>query len=303
MRRRRSRTLRQPGCEVLIAPQAVAAALALSTGCGEGQTKFIGSHREVTTLDAGSNTGTTTGSGIGGDSGGPSEVTCEVASIPSEIEADPFYSKYADAQGIPVLSSPEASDIALEHACWIVQRMLALRDDVRSEMIARGARIAVIAPHERLSDLPELMGVSNSLANTRGIGAWVGQPLTIAAEENLLCLENDVYRGEIILVHSMAHAMRALGIGSLEPDFDRRLEAAYQSSVYFEGKWRDAFASESFPQYWAEGVQCWFDANLAPPNPYHNEINTRSELAEYDPSLYAIIEDYFEPTADILDCF
>jgi hypothetical protein len=304
VRWRPSKTLRPSDGDILIVPHAAAAALALviGSGCGNAQTKYIGSHREGPPLDAASTGGTTSGTGIGGDSGVPAEVTCEVGRIPPEFEADPFYSKYTDAEGIPVLSSSEVADAALEQACQVVQHMLALRSDVRAAMIARGARVAVIGRDEGLRDLPELMGLSNDWSNTRGIGAWAGQPLTVGTEENLLCFDNDVYRGEIILVHSMAHAMRALGIRPLESDFDERLEAAYQSAL-FEGKWTDAFASESFPQYWAEGVQCWFDANLAPPNPYHNEINTRSELEEYDPSLHAIIAEYFDATSGILDCF
>lgn len=294
MRRRRSKVLRPLGSGVL-----AVVALAAGSGCGKGQTKFIGSHEEQGALDTGSVGGTTTGPGSGGDTGTPAEVTCEVTGIPEAIDANPFYAKYTDAQGIPVLSSPEVADAALEQACQVVQRMLAKRSDVRAEMISRGARVAVIGRNEKLSDLPELAGLENEW---RGVGAWVGQPLSVGTEENLLCLENDVYRGEVILVHSMAHAMRALGIRPLEPDFDERLEAAYQSAL-FKGKWTNAFASESFPQYWAEGVQCWFDANLSPPNPYHNEINTRSELAEYDPELHAIIAEYFDARSDILDCF
>ena len=95
--------------------------------------------------------------------------------------------------------------------------------------------------------------------------------------------------------------MRALGIKPLEPDFDYRLEAAYEAAI-FEGKWIDAFASESFPQYWAEGVQSWLNSNLSPPNIYHNEINTREELADYDPALHSIISEYLPAVEEVVPC-
>jgi hypothetical protein len=180
--------------------------------------------------------------------------------------------------------------------------MLSLRLDVASEMVNHGARIAVMGQAQGLREMPELQNLSSAWNDTRGIGASLGQPLTVGAEENLLCLDNDVHRGEIIFVHSFAHAMRSLGIGRLEADFDDRLETAYDTAL-FEGKWLDAFSRESFAQYWAEGVQSWLDVNLAPPNEVHNEINTRVELRSYDPALHEIIADYLPEQSAASDCF
>jgi hypothetical protein len=227
---------------------------------------------------------------------------CRVDAIPADLGAPAFYSKYTDAGGIPVISSPAVPDNALTQACLAVTRMLAKRADILAEMVDNGARVAIIARDEGLHDLPELADLSSDWVNTRGVGATSTRPLTVATEENLLCLDNDVHRGEVILVHSLAHAVRALGIDQLEPDFDRRLEAAYEAAL-FDGKWLGTFASESFPQYWAEGVQSWFNANLTPPNGIHNEVNTRPELLAYDPELYSIISEYFPEHAAILDCY
>ncbi len=275
--------------------------LALSiSACGEGETKLIGAQRSF----SGEATAESSGSGSATSAGGSGSTTpdCLVSGIPPNIDAPSFYSKYADANGMPVLASSAVSDEAVTQACLVIVRMLAKRADVAAAMIANGSRVAVIAREEGLNDLPELMNLSNDWQGTRGIGASVSQPLTVGTEENLLCEDDDVYHGEVILVHSFAHAMRALGIRNLEPDFDTRLEAAYEAAL-FAGKWTDAFASDSFPQYWAEGVQSWFNVNLAPPNAYHNEVNTRAELQSYDPELYAIISEYLPAVDSVLDCF
>jgi hypothetical protein len=39
-------------------------------------------------------------------------------------------------------------------------------------------------------------------------------------------------------------------------------------------------------------VQSYFDCN-APRNKYHNDVDTREELAKYDPELYRLIDEVF----------
>ena len=48
-------------------------------------------------------------------------------------------------------------------------------------------------------------------------------------------------------------------------------------------------------EYWAEGVQSWFDANLqaVPTNGVHNAVNTQDELKSYDAGLASLIEQVF----------
>ena len=48
-------------------------------------------------------------------------------------------------------------------------------------------------------------------------------------------------------------------------------------------------------EYWAEGVQDWFNTNAEAPKPdgKHNPLNTRKELKKYDPDLYNLIHKYF----------
>ncbi|MEZ5430677.1 MAG: hypothetical protein R3F31_05750 [Verrucomicrobiales bacterium] len=45
-------------------------------------------------------------------------------------------------------------------------------------------------------------------------------------------------------------------------------------------------------EYWAEGVQSWFDGNRE--NDFeHNQVNTREELKSYDPALAKLLREIF----------
>src|SRR5438874_2456311 len=57
-----------------------------------------------------------------------------VTEVPAELRAalklDPFYQKYTDYHGYPILSSAQVSDAGLLEARYLISRMLAGRDDL-----------------------------------------------------------------------------------------------------------------------------------------------------------------------------
>lgn len=224
--------------------------------------------------------------------------------MPPELGLDPFYKKYVDAAGIPVISSEKPPDAALLRACSVVIRMLGHRDDVRQAMIANRTRLAVMAETEVTTDIPEHSDLYEAFPGTdwdtraRGLGATPARPASSCAEENVLCYRSDPYRGEDILVHEFSHAIAIMGIAFVEPTFNRELTNAFEGALR-AGKWANTYAATNRDEYWAEGVQAWFDTNLEaiPPNGIHNEINTRAELREYDRPLYDLIARYFPDDA------
>ena len=76
--------------------------------------------------------------------------------------------------------------------------------------------------------------------------------------------------------------------------FRSRLESAYASAMT-AGLWKDTYAATNYDEYWAEGVQDWFDANLEanPANGIHGAIDTRAELENYDPSLHTLVREIY----------
>ena len=73
-----------------------------------------------------------------------------------------------------------------------------------------------------------------------------------------------------------------------------------KSSGILDGTYR----GENFDEYWAEGVQDWYDTNAQadPPDGISNGVGTRMELKEFDPRLYAMIGEVFPQGTDWGNC-
>jgi len=230
---------------------------------------------------------------------------CSVGPPPSERHLDSFYRKYCITDGIPIASSEHVPDAALQMAADIVSHMLAPMPAVRDRLAVVKLRIAIISEHEVTSDIPEYKPLvrrypeKNYDERTRGIGANSAvNPVTSGAEENLLCYPTDRYRGENIFVHELSHSIKKLGLEALDPGFGARVVQAYDHAR-LTGLWARTYSMANAEEYWAEGVQSYFDANSSadPPNGIHNAINTRAKLKDYDPALFAVIDGAFAGAA------
>jgi len=87
-------------------------------------------------------------------------------------------------------------------------------------MINRGAYVGIMARTEVTTDIPEHAHLANDPdtdwnQRARSLGGTPNNPITTAGEENLLCLTEDRYRGENILVHEFAHGIHLIGIAFL----------------------------------------------------------------------------------------
>lgn len=226
------------------------------------------------------------------------DVCPAVTAPPTSLNLDPFYEKHLDAGGIPVVSSGSVADHALVRAGELIGEMLSFRPDLRREMSAFGVRVSIMAESSVITDLPEFSDLYARFPGTdwdervRGGGLSVIESgLTVIAEENLLCYNSDVFPHEDIFVHEFAHTVLGVWSRTGGADFLNRLEIAYHDGLA-AGLWADTYAAENPHEYWAEGVQSWFDLN-DPPGPIHNDVNTRAELADYDPVLAALIKEMF----------
>ena len=110
-------------------------------------------------------------------------------------------------------------------------------------------------------------------------------------EENLLALEGDPYQAESILVHEFGHAIHDSGLATLDPTFDLRLKTIYREALD-EGLWKGTYAASNHHEYWAEGVQSWFNANRSNDHD-HNDVDTREKLKAYDPRLCKMLIEAF----------
>jgi hypothetical protein len=224
----------------------------------------------------------------------------KIGAPPASLGLDPFYKKHIDLGGLPIVSSEKVPDAALVEAHRLASKMLERIPEVREAMVRNRTRVAIMAQSEVTTDIPEHSDLNRAFPNTdwnqraRGLGATKQRPAVSAAEENLLQYPTDRYRGESIFIHEFAHAIMDMGLASVHPDFLKELRGCFDQAIA-EGLWKNTYAASNPSEYWAEGVQSYFDANRTadPPNGVHNNIGTREALEKYDPRLYELIRRFF----------
>ena len=229
---------------------------------------------------------------------------------PSDLGFDSFYVHYCDAAGIPVLGSASVERAAVEATAEIALAMIGHRPDVIAAMLDNKLRIGVIAATEVTSDMPEYSNIYDQFpgidwdTRARGLGATPFIPLSTVGEENVLCLPGDRYKGESIMVHEFAHTIHVMGLDSVDRTFTARLESIYEQSLN-KGLWADTYAGTNASELFAEGVQSYFNTNLAGPaggDGIHNDIDTRGELGKYHPALVALINEIFSEAGPLPLC-
>ena len=230
-------------------------------------------------------------------SGHVASAEIPVTEPPESLHLNSFYRKHLSANGYSIVSSEKVSDYALKEAAYLVNMMLAKRPDVREAMVKGGSRLIVMAHDEFTTDVPEYSKMTPKNfwdARARGLGGSRTDPVCSCGEENLLGFEGDPYATECILIHEFAHNIHLRGLVVVDPTFDDRLKETYERAMQ-AGLWKSKYASVNHAEYFAEGVQSWFDNNR-PPDHDHNHVDTREELREYDPGLAVLCEEVFGDT-------
>src|SRR5213083_1788208 len=240
-------------------------------------------------------------------------VKANVVAAPAALGYDPFYTKYADALGIAILSSPKVPDAALLVARDIVIHMLAKRPDLRNEMVAKSIRVGVMAVSESTTDIPEhrdrkkpppgdprlTPGEKRGYETGTGIAVmsdkeyWdrrargLGGNPTTCAEENLLGYPGTRYYGENIFVHEFSHAIMGVAIRTADPPLFDAIQAAYRAAKA-KGLYKGHYAETNANEYWAEGTQWWFWSNFEWFDGT-TRLQTPDDLRAYDPALYDVL--------------
>jgi hypothetical protein len=233
----------------------------------------------------------------------------KISAPPATLHLNPFYRKYVNVNGIPIISSHRVPDEAVFAACKTIFFMTNdLPAEVVAQMVKVGVRVAIMARYEGTTDIPEHAHLAADTSinwdlRARGLGGDMELPLTSCAEENLLCYQIDKYHAEDILIHEFAHTIHLVGILQIDTTFNSKLEILLKQAVA-KGKYADTYAKTDIYEYWAEGVQDWFNVNAEVPRAdgKHNRLNTRNELRKYDPDLYKLIGKYFSEFKESPSC-
>ena len=228
---------------------------------------------------------------------------------PSKLMLDPFYEKYVDAMGIPVIASTAVSDTALLVARDIIIHMLSERPDIRQALIQSRQKVGIIGHAQQMSDIPEYKNLKKPAFGDRRLTAkeieeydkirkmtdqeyWnrrargLGGVYTTCGEENLLGIPGTRYFGEHILVHEFAHAMHR-GIRACDPELANSIDLAYSDAMAL-GLWKGQYASTNSKEYFAEGTQFWFWSNYEHIDK-DQVVYSPLDLRTYDPKLYDLL--------------
>ena len=208
-----------------------------------------------------------------------------------------FYRKIIVTNQIAVVGSHRVEDRSLEQAIAALEGMIMDRQVWWGFLVEGEASVAVMSASETMDDIPEYRPPNDSAggdwaASIRSHPASAEIPVTTIGEENLLCAALDANIGESVLVHELAHTLHDLVISKIDPNFDSDLSSVFQQARA-DGLWANTLANTNYREYWAEGVQSWFDANQHEQPGLHNHVNTRAELAEYDPRLRDLLGQWF----------
>lgn len=199
----------------------------------------------------------------------------------------PFYKKHVIADGILIASSPKVSTYALKEAAYLIRKMLAGRDDVLKALVRKKVYVGVMAYNEMTRDIPEHSKLDPWMdMRARGLG---GNPVT-CGEENLLGFKGDPYRGESIFIHEFAHIVDGCGLRVVDKTFKTRLKALHAKTK--EAGRFSGYGMGSYGEFWAEGVQSWFNCNRGGGLAVRKagdkrplQINTRDQLKTHMPEL------------------
>lgn len=256
----------------------------------------------------------------------PQTLTNFLSTLPStsryhdRLTAKNFYSKVIDVGGVPVVSSRDVSDEALQEAALTLAKLSAKQPHLLQILREEEVHVAVIGSREPLTSIPayEVLELD---ANTdwnayRGIGATQWLPVSSCAEENILCLQGDRYRDENICVHELSHSLQGSGGKLPTPrfvdfgeddlgnfDLNERIKMVYEMGKGY--LWTNTYASTNHEELWAEGVQSFYSVNYPHSSRVgdgiHNDIWRRDLLDDYHPELTSVIGKVFEASVSF-DC-
>jgi len=224
---------------------------------------------------------------------------------PAKFKIDPYYTKFTWAREFVVVGRG-ASDEAMLQANDTIRKMFAYRHDILKALIGDGAKLVVLGKNEKLTDLPECKAASAKVKldpNARRLSYNGDCKLVVIGEEEILLPEKNAKPVANPVIGEFAKALYVvtgtrpvdpnwekrgrdvqqyeLRVKRMDVQFDERLKEIYQAAAD-KGLW-PANPAERV-EYWAVGVQAYFDAG-------GEKVPTREKLKDYDPALFALVHE------------
>ncbi|NQT37143.1 MAG: hypothetical protein HQ581_06620, partial [Planctomycetes bacterium] len=233
---------------------------------------------------------------------------------------DPFYEQHVTADSLLIVGSEKVSMHALREVGYLARKLLANRPDLMEKLGGtRKMYVCVMAYNEMQTDLPECRRMG-SWWDYRARGLAGGS--VSCGEENVLGLRGDPWAGENIFIHEFAHGLHGV-MGGTDEGFNLRLKALYDQAKE-GGRFRGYAIEGGIGEFWAEGVQAWFNCNgtirpksgggqssfeiLGPQGEHVCHLRTREQIMTHMPQYAELLDHAFRqnqwvyvPVANRLD--
>ncbi len=196
---------------------------------------------------------------------------------PTTLKLDPFFRKYVDADGIPVVSNNSVDDAALLESKRLLEA--AVPAELHGRFVSAGLRVELFDEAEGLKSLPEHQEDWASYGDLCGLTETTTFRVSVNAQA-MLCRSQSCNVGSTFL-HETGHATRA----AVSTELSDSIERAYTQAIA-AGLWAKSYGRRNSDEYWAEGSQIWFDAK---PAALGDGINTRAKLKAYDETLAGLL--------------
>ena len=235
---------------------------------------------------------------------------------PEKFKINSYYTKFTWAREFPVIGKT-ASDEALLKANDTIRKMFAYRHDLLKALIGEGVKLVVLGRDENLASLPEyqqMKALKDFDALARSLDYTPELKLMVVGEENVLGRPGEPRVGDCLVIREFAKALYyiagtrpvdpnwnnrgrevqqyELRVKRLDSEFDEKLKQLFEAALA-KGLWKGTSAGLDRVEYWAAGVLAYFDATGQQPAPdgAAHPIATREALKEYDPDLFALVNE------------
>jgi hypothetical protein len=240
------------------------------------------------------------------------KLPCVTAPPTTATNIDKWYTKFTWAREFSVVGHG-ASDEALLQANETIRRTFAYRHDIVKALMAAGLKLVVLGPHESIADLPEYKKLADKSKVDHTLRYLTYNPemnVLVVDQANVLANPKAMYVGDNQVIRVMADAAyKVAGMRPANPNYRgnqqyelyvKRLDENFDKAVteLFEKagaakKWKGTSACADKFNYWDAGVLAYFNATGQDdaPNDFPSTVNTREKLKEYDPDLFALVNE------------
>jgi hypothetical protein len=213
--------------------------------------------------------------------------------VPTRFDST-YYDKAFEWNGLHVLAPDDVDGLALLTVAETIANMLRYRPDMLQLLAQQDSRFVVTSQGGTVTDTPEFSHLIDEetfdgrpWSEVSGLAGYANGWMAINNVDNVLSLPSDAYRGEQnISLHEFAHVIHQGAIDKI-PELKAQLTAAYDAALA-AGLWAGTYAGATIYEYFAVGTEAFFDFERQPDSTV-NFVNTRAEMASYDPALYAIL--------------